>query len=255
MKTSLCIFTLVTILMGVESNAEETNNFKQSSESAERPWYAGIVTSYLIASGDANFYGNTQSIYGGSPTFGMDDGRALSLTFGRDFSDGWRLQGQISYQNMQSNVSPVSGFDDRSEDLFAVDAEIESTLLMLNGFYDFDIGANWFKPYLKGGIGVSRNKTTQANIAVEYNSAIWDGSVLQGQFVDDIQYPEGKSTEFAWNIGAGLVFDVSENFDLSFEYGFLDLGEALTETTGGGDALGWSDLSAQSISLGIDYRF
>jgi opacity protein-like surface antigen len=246
---------MVTVLIGVESNAEETNNFTQSSNSAERPWYAGIVTSYLIANGDVNFYGNTQSIYGGSPTVGMDDGRALSLIFGRDLSDGWSLEGQVSYQNIQSSLSPVLGFDDRSEDWFTVDAEIESTIFMLNGIYDFDIGASWFKPYLKGGIGVSRNKTDRANIAVEYNSAIWDGSVLQGQLVDDISYPTGKSTEFAWNVGAGLVFDLSEKIDLSFEYGFMNLGEALTETDGAGDALGFSDVSAQSISLGIDYRF
>ena len=255
MKKIHSTFALAVILASVASNADETNSFTKQSDVTGRLWRAGITMSYLMADGYASFHGSTQAIYGGMPTIGMDDGRALSLTVGTDIGDGWRLQGQVEFLNTQSSTSPVMGFDDRSLDMFSVDAEIESTIFMLNSFYDFDTGSAWFKPFVKGGIGLSRNKTTQANVAVEYNSAIWNGSVLEGQFLDDIEYPDGKATEFAWNIGAGLLFNVSEHLDLSLEYGFLDIGEALTETDSGGDALGWGDLTAESISLGIDYRF
>ena len=39
------------------------------------------------------------------------------------------------------------------------------------------------------------------------------------------------------------------------EYGFTDLGEAITGTDENGDALGISDLSTHQLTLGLAYDF
>ena len=39
--------------------------------------------------------------------------------------------------------------------------------------------------------------------------------------LDNYQYPEGRATEFAWNIGAGLRLDLSDHFAMVLE-SFLD---------------------------------
>jgi hypothetical protein len=123
-------------------------------------WYGSVSASYLDVGGSLEFFGNTASIYGGTPTIDMDDGTRFSLAFGVKAPRGWRLEGDFGYLTLNSDADPVFGLNDRAEDSFSVDAEIESLVFMLNGIYDFDIGNPGLVPYLKGGIGVARNKAT-----------------------------------------------------------------------------------------------
>jgi len=255
MNKQLCALTLAALMTISAADAEETNPTNQEFSIANLQWYAGVNTAYLKPGGDVSFYGSTASIYGGTPNIGMDDGGAISLTFGAEVGNGWRLQGDFGYLNMRTDTSSALGVDDRSDDVFTLDAEVESLVFMLNGVYDFDIGRSRFTPFVKGGIGWARNKSTQTSLDVEFNSAIWSGSIYEGQVLDDYRYPEGQATEFAWNIGAGLRLDLSDHFAIALEYGLLDLGEALTETDDNGEALGWNDLTTEQLSLGIDYRF
>ena len=255
MNKQLCALTLAALTTISTADAEEVNSPNREFSLANLQWYAGVNTAYLKPGGDVSFYGNTSSIYGGTPTIGMDDGGAISLTLGAEVGNGWRLQGEFGYLNMRTDTSSVMGIDDRSDDVFALDAEVESLVFMLNGVYDFDIGSSRFTPFVKGGIGLARNESTQTSLDVEFNSAIWDGSIYEGQVLDNYRYPEGRATEFAWNVGAGLRLDLSNHFAMALEYGLLDLGEAQTGTDDNGDALGWNDFKTEQLSLGIDYRF
>jgi opacity protein-like surface antigen len=90
---------------------------------------------------------------------------------------------------------------------------------------------------------------------VDYAAPIWDGSVFEGESLIGYAYPEGDVTEFAWNVGAGLRLQLAQRFALAFEYGFTDLGEAVTGTDDNGDALGITDLSTQQLTLGLTYDF
>ena len=218
-------------------------------------WYGNVSVSYLDVGGELEFFGNTASVYGGTPTIDMDDGARLSLAFGFGASRGWRLEGEFGYLALNSDADAVFGINDRAEDTFSVDAEVESLIFMLNGIYEFDIGNPKFLPYVKGGVGVARNKATQALLDVNYAAPIWDGSVFEGESLVGYAYPEGEVTEFAWNVSAGLRLKLSQQLSLAFEYGFTDLGEAITGTDENGDALGISDLSTQKLTLGLTYDF
>ena len=221
---------------------------------ANLDWYGGVNGSYLIAGGDVNLLGATDSLYGGTPTFDMDDGGRVSLSFGVDGPGGWRFEADLGYLTQTTDSGIRSGFDDRDGDLFAVDAEIESLTFMLNAAYDFDVGSPRFTPFIKAGVGVARNEVDNALLGVEFNSAFWDGSAFEGESVINA-YPDGNRTEFAWNISAGLRTQLTQQFSLLFEYGYIDIGEAVTGTDDNGDALGFTDLGSQQFTLGLIYSF
>jgi opacity protein-like surface antigen len=252
MKTGFGLM-LAALGVGLSTTVIADDDVDRFSDSFD--WYGSVSASYLNVGGDLEFFGNTASVYGGTPTIDMDDGGRLSLAFGIKAPQGWRLEGDVGYLTLNSDADQVFGLDDRAEDSFSVDAEIESLVFMLNGIYDFDIGNQKILPYVKAGVGVARNKATQALLDVNYVAPIWDGSIFEGESLTGYAYPEGEVTEFVWNVGAGLRLQLSRKFSLAFEYGFTDLGEAVTGTDENGDALGITDLNTQQLTLGLTYDF
>ncbi len=236
-------------------HADETDRRDGLFDFSELNWFGSVTTTYLDSSGEVTFHGTTESIYGGTPTIKMDDGRSVSLAVGFETGDGWRLSGDLGYMTTNSGTSAVFGIDDRADDTFVLDAEVESLVFMLNGSYDFDIGLDRFTPFFKAGVGVARNETKSAILDVSYDSLIWNGTVFDDQRLEGYAYPRGKTTEFAWNIGAGIRMALSERFELSMAYALMDLGDTATETDGAGDALAFKDLTSQQLQLGLDFRF
>lgn len=255
MKKRLGSYSMAAMLSFSCALAGEAAPSDRSFEFTDLQWYGSVNSAYLVSSSDVNFYGTTSSVYGGAPTIEMDDGSRLSLALGLEIPGGWRLEGELAYLNLNTDNSSVFGIDDRADDVFVIDAEVESLVFMLNAAYDFGLSDSRFRPFVKGGIGVARNKTTQADLDVQFNSPIWNGSVFEGQSLSDYPYPEGKSTQFAWNIGVGLKMQLAQKFALSLEYGLIDIGKTQTGFAENGDLLGFDDLTIQQLSLGIDYRF
>lgn len=255
MKNPISKFLIVAAISLSSAQADEPGRSDSPFDFSALDWFGSVSTTYLDSSGEVTFHGTTASVYGGTPTIKMDDGLGLSLALGIETSDGWRLSGDLSYVTANSSSDAVFGIDDRADDTFVLDAEIESLVFMLNGSYDFDIGLDRFTPFLKAGVGVARNKTKSALLDVSYDSLIWNGTSFDDLDALGISFPAGRTTEFAWNIGAGIRMALSERFELSMAYGLMDLGNAVTETNDGGDALAFSDLISQRVQLELDYRF
>lgn len=217
-------------------------------------WYGSIASGYLWADGDGTLIGTTQSVYGGSPTFDMDDGRLFSFAAGRRLPSGWRIEGELKLLSLDTNAGAVTGLEQRGDDTFWLNGNVDSTLLMVNGLFDLKTRGERFLPYIRLGAGLARNETT-ATLDVLYESAVWTGTVLEGAAVSGRAFPEGREISFAWNVGFGVRTSLTDRFSLGLEYGFLDLGDAATGTDDENDALVYSDLSAQSLLLGLDYSF
>lgn len=77
--------------------------------------------------------------------------------------------------------------------------------LMLNGYYDFSTGTV-FKPYVGAGIGVAKTKFREQGV-----------DVTDGEHLDSV-----SKTGFAWNIGAGVGIEVSDNIVLDIGYHYVD---------------------------------
>lgn len=237
------------------AQAEAPDTASGKLDKPDLRWFGRISTSYLNADGDVEFYGTSANTYGGTPTLDMDDGASLTLAVGFESLSNWRLAASLTYASTETDTRSVYGLGDRADDVFTLDAEIDSLVFMLDGTYDFDIGSPRFTPFVKAGLGVARNETSQALQSLEYNSAIWAGTIYEGQTLVDYAYPDDTSTEFAWQVGVGMRMNLSNRFDLALEYGYWSLGDAMTATDENGDAIRFTDLASEQASLGLEYRF
>ncbi|MEM7613079.1 MAG: outer membrane beta-barrel protein [Pseudomonadota bacterium] len=218
------------------------------------PWYGSVSTGFLIVSEEARFFGPTQSVYGGSPGIDIDDGVVYSIEIGRELPGNWRIGMELRHSILEPESGNVLGTDQRSEDVFRLDGEIDSTALLFKLGYEFNNLTWWATPYVEGGLGVSRN-TVSTPLSVEYNSAIWNGTSFEGQVLNDYSFPEDTATQFAAAVAAGLKLQFSSQFSLQLEYGFSFLNDAGTDFDEEGDAIGISDITTQQLSFGIEYRF
>lgn len=249
------LVTAILLTVAASAHAEAPGAAAGQLDKPDLRWFAKISTSYLNTDGDVEFYGTSASTYGGTPTMGMDDGAAVTLAVGFATASNWRLAASLTYASTETDTRSVYGFGDRADDVFTLDAEIDSLVFMLDGTYDFDIGSPRFTPFVKAGLGVARNETSQALQSLEYNSAIWAGTIYEGQTLVDYAYPDDSSTEFAWRLGIGLRLKLADSLALALEYGYLSLGDALTATDENGDAIRFTDLASEQASLGLEYRF
>lgn len=105
------------------------------------------------------------------------------------YSSGTGLQGPI-------DISPTS-----------VDLNLRSYSLMANVWYDFkDVLPNGITPYVGGGLGFAEVQ-------------------LSGK-VNGAKIHQSNSSDFAWQVGAGLSIPVSDTVKLFADYRYTDLGSA-----------------------------
>lgn len=116
--------------------------------------------------------------------------------------------------------------------------------IFLNMYFDIETGTP-FTPYLGGGLGVAFiNADGQLDVTVD-GSEVYDESDSKSQ------------TNFAFNLGAGLGYDVNDNFTLDLGYRYADFGEAETGDVGA-DAVeikGEARVVAHEVLLGLRYCF
>lgn len=78
--------------------------------------------------------------------------------------------------------------------------ELRTFTLMANAWYDFDMG-NDFTPYIGGGVGYADNELKHGLLA------------------------NGSSGDFAWQLGAGVNYKISDGMSVGVGYRYLDAGE------------------------------
>lgn len=119
--------------------------------------------------------------------------------------------------------------------------KLRSNVLFLNTYYDLETCTD-FIPYVGAGIGYARlrNKAT-----------LTDGSLNQ----------TFKDENFAWNIGFGLGYIVSENVTLDMGYRYTDYGSLsghsqMEEFPGGmKQTRSKYDVTSHEVSVGLRYHF
>lgn len=179
--------------------------------------YAGVGGGFVFPR-DSDINGQATAAYPipVDATVKSDRGMAFSGALGYRFADGLRVEGELSYRKYDfktitvrepGGLSAIAGFNpyslapDAPQRIGALNAlrgtrelegDLRSLTLMANLYYDFDLGLD-FKPYVGGGIGLSR-------VSVE-------GSVSGRKTVDD------DDTVMAYQLGAGLGYRVGGSDD------------------------------------------
>ena len=107
-------------------------------------------------------------------------------------------------------------------------AEVETQSVMLNGYYDIDTGTK-LTPYVGGGLGYAKVKGIMTIPAASYYESMDDNN-------------------FAWQLGAGVGYAVTENVTVDAGYRYADYGDfSKNDVT--------LDTSAHELYVGARYTF
>ena len=139
------------------------------------------------------------------------------------------IRTEVEWNVSQDTKRKVRQWDERYR--------LQNQSLMLNAYYDFNTCTKW-TPYVGAGMGVAMLKLTEKDME--------DG---------------GKSSKnaynFAWQIGAGVAYDLTKNVALDAGYRYIDAGAATNNKSTYQD---WKerekfDTAAHEIYLGARYTF
>ncbi len=221
----------------------------------EGVWYGGLRSGYLYAiDSEGRFFGRTQSVYGGSPVIDMDQGTHFGFAIGRRLTSEWWLELELTRVSSQTESDWVFGDGLRHEDLFRLDGDIESTVVMSNLGYDFAQLDWWATPYVRIGLGVAVN-AVDAKLDLDYQSLIWQGTSFEGRTTRRHSFPEGDSYELAWSVAAGFTKRLNDRFALRVEYSQLGRGDAWSAADENTDYLLFRELQSQQLNFRVDAFF
>lgn len=125
-----------------------------------------------------------------------------------------------------------------------VELKIKTTLhtLMFNTYYDIDTGSA-FTPYLSAGIGAS---VIDATFGFNFpnDTTVEGGSISK------------TKTKFAWAVGLGVSYNLSQNVDLDLGYRYLNAGKITIDNSydAGSESLS-AKIATHDVSLGLRYSF
>jgi opacity protein-like surface antigen len=149
-----------------------------------------------------------------------------------------------SYNQGTCTVSGVTGtcFDDYSGNFAAA-------VFMANAYVD--LGTWWcLTPYVGGGVGAAYDRISD----VQDIGPLPPGTVGFGYTQNDL-----SSWNFAWNVQAGLTYNVSDNLKIDFSYRYLNMGSPQsadifcqnTGTTAPCNSFELKDITPQDFRIGL----
>lgn len=167
-----------------------------------------------------------------------DQGYAVGFSLGNDLSYYYEMPVRVELEYMYRSESKwKEGPRWVGTYLATQDFTVTAQSLMFNAFYDFNTQTN-LTPYFGGGLGVSYLSTDYQTTA---------GSKTYTNSNSDIN--------FAWNIGGGVVFHISDSMALDFGYRYVDLGTATAGDLTMGSYVVDSQAEYTSHEFGLGIRF
>jgi opacity protein-like surface antigen len=179
----------------------------------------------------------------------LGTGTAFGLSAGKYLSDNLRIELEvIKGDNYEYDAQWLSA------SILSEKADIESTSLFINGFYDFEpfsISEKAITPYLGGGVGISRNKmgTVVGHTRGEPSVATVDGKTI---------------SQFAYKLSAGALLSFTEQLSLDVNYQYVNLGEFKSGTALYNSGVFIDDfqrpfnggeIKTQELMVGLQYKF
>ncbi|MDO5536574.1 MAG: porin family protein [Desulfovibrionaceae bacterium] len=171
---------------------------------------------------------------GGLSGFGLDEYSQFTLggalAGGYDFWPNYMIpfRAELEVALRGNSEAKETGINGSSE------LTTNSTTLLLNGYYDFH-NSTAFTPYVGAGIGFAFN---YLGVDIKHNG--------QSDSADD------RSTNFAWQVGAGVAYALTEDMSIDAAYRYLDLG--YTEVSSSGQSVGIRPYNHE-VTLGLRFGF
>lgn len=183
----------------------------------------------------------------GNPKVDIDLTGKLNVAVGRSLNSKFRVELEYSRAKYNTDDAIQSGSGTRSPDTFATDAEMKVGALMLNAIYDFKTESA-FTPFVELGVGQSFYEM-EGGLFVSSSGGNTFGGFLPATF----DY-EGSGSNFAYQVGLGTSYAISDAVALTADYSYGDFGTVATDFDANGDRL-QTDLKAQTLTIGLRYTF
>lgn len=143
---------------------------------------------------------NATDTDGFSSQLALDDGRLVSGAVGARIADYFRGELEVSRRKNR-----VDDFSFNNIDISGVSGSTATTAILANLYVDF-LPDHKFRPYISGGVGVSRIQTDIAGPTTIFTN---------GTVSND------TATVFAWQLGLGASLAITNNFELTGGYRFF----------------------------------
>lgn len=168
----------------------------------------GIETFKMKGEEEGESFGlgnHNKSVFGGALAIGYDFSKQLDLPI--------RTELEYSVLSQAEGKKTVSG-ESASQ---AYKSKIDIQSLFVNVYYDFH-NESKFTPYIGGGIGLGFVGMKTSATDTEYAG-------------DVSNYSMGKKNEtnFAWNLGLGCAYELTESFSIDAGYRYADFGKGKTK--------------------------
>ena len=175
---------------------------------AAEGWYVSgqAGASYLS---DADLDDPTGTLVEPDTDFDFDIGFSVAGAIGYAFINNFRVEAEVNYakHDIAQFTIPCVGFclelfeSGEARTIIEGDGDVTAVGFMANAFYDIDTGGRW-RPYLGGGVGIS-------------NISVSDVAISGVPLADD------DDTVFAFQLGAGIGYEVTPTTTLSLDYRFF----------------------------------
>lgn len=116
-------------------------------------------------------------------------------------------------------------FDYRIFNNFNYRLNVQSVRFMANGEWTFPAILSWIYPFLEGGIGIASNTASYFDTP---NANAPSGINLSLGTSTGVNIAKGTTTQFAYDVGAGVKVPLYQHLELSFRYLYANVGAANT---------------------------
>jgi opacity protein-like surface antigen len=189
-------------------------------------WYVSVFGGWSMGDEiEADFLGS-QNV-GWNLDADLDDGFTAGLAVGTQFGE-W-LRGEIEVSGNWHSADGTLASTASTPEIDDVSGDVDALFLLANLWVEVPLGAGPFRPYAGGGVGIGR-------LDVDLDAATSTGTA---SVVNDDDWA------FAWQLGAGVAFDVSSNLAIDLGYRFKRI-----ETV---DLEGTSFFGATPPEIEVDY--
>ncbi len=206
--------------------------FGVNAASAKLGVYVAPKLVFGYSSGDFEGITNRSS----SETFSdMMTGGGLAVGYDLSHLLGLNLRSELEF-------TMFGDFKDEQSGEINLNSEVSLSTLFLNVYYDFE-NKTKFTPYVGFGLGIA-----------------WLG--LEGSAKDVAtniynNYDKDTQGNFAWNIAAGLGFDLTDTFSLDLGYRYAQYGDGKVEKSNISDIakISVDNLDMHQVTLGLRVTF
>jgi opacity protein-like surface antigen len=216
------------ILAGVLS-ATALVNVAIAEDAAMNDYYVQLNAG---ASVSAKAGGDVSKKMGTSGLYGLEAGTRLN--------ENLRMGLSIDYRPSYLAKTSSSKTEDGDKHNTNIEYKVKSLVAMANVYYDIT-EINGFTPYMNFGLGVAKNQLKYTSSTVVQD--------ISGVYNESIK---SNKTNFAYKVGLGTRYSVSQAVDLDLRYQFADLGKFKVNSS---DGLKKGKLRAHEFLVGVAYKF